>query len=319
MIPRALSINALLAALAGCVDYSFGDEDPEVEPDVYATEAFSQAASPKVDVLWIVDNTGSMAEEQAALAEGFGAFIEALDAHALAYQVGVITTDMTADAGLLQGNPWIITPELDDPESAFAAAVDVGTESVGDEAGLAALVAALSEPLRSGDNRGFRRPDAVLHAIAVSDADDASAGWLDDPVAEAEALLAAEAQASGLPAFLSAVVCDDPGGCACEGGGAGVPGLTWIEVAEATGGVVSGICEGDLLPVVAALGELSVTLGDTFYLSATPHGDPQVWVDGERAEGGWAVLDDPPRLVFAAPPPAGALVEIRYQLPPAGG
>ena len=307
----------LLLVLAGCgIDFGIDDPDDEVVAPVRVTETFEQRPDPKVDVLWVVDNTASMAEEQAALADSFDRFAEAADDAGLAYQFGVVTTDMSgADAGVLQGNPWIITPALDDPGAAFADAVSVGTDGISAEAGLAAMLEALSPALLDGANRGFRRDDAALHVVVVSDDDDDSADLLDDPVGDALALLQAEA-AGGHPAFLSALVCTTTAGCSCDGAG-GIYGGDYIEVADATGGVVSEVCSGELGSIAATLGEMSITYLDTFELQAAPEtGDVLVWVDAERVDEGehWELLADPPAIWFYEPPAAGAVIEVSYAL-----
>jgi hypothetical protein len=53
-----------------------------------------------VDILFVIDNTGSMGEEQARLATSVGAFIDVLENPEVAvnYRIGVTTTD--------NGNPW---------------------------------------------------------------------------------------------------------------------------------------------------------------------------------------------------------------------
>lgn len=48
-----------------------------------------------VDILFVIDNSGSMAEEQARLARNFPAFITALDTMQADYRIGVTTTDVT--------------------------------------------------------------------------------------------------------------------------------------------------------------------------------------------------------------------------------
>ena len=66
-----------------------------------------------VDLLFVVDDTASMAQEQAALAADFESLANQLDAAQVAWQVGAVTTSMDgADAGLLQGSPWILTPDI---------------------------------------------------------------------------------------------------------------------------------------------------------------------------------------------------------------
>lgn len=63
------------------------------------------AATNEVDILIVVDNSSSMGEEQALLAEGVGNLVDVLDTLAVDYRVGVTTTD--------NGNPWCTgtTPE----------------------------------------------------------------------------------------------------------------------------------------------------------------------------------------------------------------
>jgi hypothetical protein len=61
-----------------------------------------------VDILFVLDNSGSMGEEQAKLAANFGAFIETLEKEGVEanYRIGITTTD--------NGNPWCgaaTTPE----------------------------------------------------------------------------------------------------------------------------------------------------------------------------------------------------------------
>jgi hypothetical protein len=63
-----------------------------------------------VDILFVIDNSGSMGEEQAILAANIGSFINVLEADDVEanYRIGITTTDM--------GNPWCppgsTTPEM---------------------------------------------------------------------------------------------------------------------------------------------------------------------------------------------------------------
>jgi len=312
----ALPIIGLgLLAQTGCVENSFFDEDRQVQDTLPIEETFQQAPLPAVDVLWIVDDTGSMAEEQAALADGFSRFVNRLDAQELAYQIGVVTPGSVSDGGaVLRGDPWIITPSVSDPDGAFADAVDVGLDG-SSQAGLGALVAALSEPLITQENRGFRRSAAALFAVIVSDADDDSVDDLgDDPVDEALAFLASEEQRTGRPARLSAIVGDEPTGCSGDGGTA-LPGTAYAETALASGGDVLSICSADLEALLGSLGKLAISWPDSFPLQAEPLTDTtQVSVDGKRINAGWALVLDPPAIVFDEAPAAGAWIVVTYAL-----
>ncbi len=88
----------LVAPLLGsCTEYSYTSET--------AVDVFQQNRRNVVDVLMVVDNSGSMIEEQAKLASNFQAFIQVFSDIDVDWQIGVITTDMTTetDQGRLHG------------------------------------------------------------------------------------------------------------------------------------------------------------------------------------------------------------------------
>lgn len=51
--------------------------------------------TPKLDILWMIDNSGSMCQEQKALRENFGVFIENLAKNDLDFHIGITTTHYT--------------------------------------------------------------------------------------------------------------------------------------------------------------------------------------------------------------------------------
>lgn len=299
-----------LLLLAGCIDYFVDGRNTEVD-SVTVTEQFSQAPLPMVDVLFVMDGTGSMAAEQARLGGAIPDFVDALDAVGVRYQIGVTSMDL-ADGGALLGMPWILTPADADIASQLAANLAVGTDALPPSAGLDAAALALADA--DGVNVGFRRPDAALQLIFVSDADDASGAVLGaDPVAGLVAVLAAEAARTGHAARASAVVGDVPSGCFGSGGTA-LPGTRYAAVADATGGLVSSICADDYAAVVAGMADAAVEWQSRFPLQAAPvDGTVSVTVDGARVDG-WSVDAADPALVFDTPPPPDSWIEVRYSL-----
>ncbi|MEL6180847.1 MAG: hypothetical protein AAFS10_17945, partial [Myxococcota bacterium] len=69
-------------------------------PSTVSPETPQQPGTPdnvstnKVDILWVVDNSGSMCEEQASIREEANRFVQELADAGLDFQVAVITTDM---------------------------------------------------------------------------------------------------------------------------------------------------------------------------------------------------------------------------------
>ncbi len=78
----------LLALSAGCSDYSYSQKTTK--------DVFQQRRRNTVDVLMVVDNSCSMAEEQDSLAANFASFISAFDGADVDWQMGVVTTDMAS-------------------------------------------------------------------------------------------------------------------------------------------------------------------------------------------------------------------------------
>lgn len=312
--PRPSGFAAVALLLSSCGEWNLFRRSEEAVDPVVVEESFAQAPLPAVDVLWVIDNSCSMAEEQTALATAFDSFIQALVDYDLAWQAGVIASDTSdVQAGVLRGNPWIVHPDLSDPTSAFGEAADVGTSPTVIEAGLDAAWLALNPPLSDSENIGFRRQDAALHVVIVSDGEDQSGAILgQDPVGAFAQYLADEAERTGRSAVLSAIIGLPPDGCDTA-----IPSERYAEVANLTGGVTGSICDADLGPVIAAIGEAGVDWPSSFALQASPAtGSEAVWIDDERQpDTSYTLQAEPPALVFAAPPPPGSTIRIRYELP----
>ncbi|MBK7857587.1 MAG: choice-of-anchor D domain-containing protein [Archangiaceae bacterium] len=145
------------------------------------TDVFSQDPRPKADILWVIDSSCSMRDEQLYLSQNFAATITYANSAVpggIDYQMGVIDSDPnTATGGHLRGdplNPKVLRFNTPNVEPLFRAKVQVGTAGSGNEHFADVAVRALTAPLVNTDNAGFLRPDAVLAVIAVTDAGDQS-------------------------------------------------------------------------------------------------------------------------------------------------
>lgn len=161
----------------------------------------------KVDLLFVIDNSGSMADEQTNLVQSFPGFIDSITsqlAGADSYHVGVVTTDVytydltclpQASGNLVQrtGGPnsssgqcgpyeagGAYMTELDDLPTAFSCAAAVGVGGDGNERPMDAMLTALSDQQRQPGacNEGFLRDDALLVVVVITDEED------DDETAE---------------------------------------------------------------------------------------------------------------------------------------
>lgn len=81
------------------------------------------------DILWLVDTSGTMSEEQAALTASAPAFLDALLEADLDFHLGVVSLDLHDEdsAGVLLGTPAYLTRETPELEALFLARAIPGT------------------------------------------------------------------------------------------------------------------------------------------------------------------------------------------------
>jgi hypothetical protein len=174
---------------------NFGSNSPELRSTI------GRAACQKMDIVFVIDDSSSMQEEQANLIANFPKFISEIDAFeadgaALDYHVAVTTTsrDLKIDPspgdqgwdqhginGLFlhdptcnMSRPWISRGEASASES-FQCIANVGIFGAGIEMPLDSMRAALSDRMADGLNKGFLRDDALLAIVILTDEDDGSA------------------------------------------------------------------------------------------------------------------------------------------------
>lgn len=277
-------------------------------------DTFTQAAS-DIDVLWVIDNSSSMGEEQARVQAAINGYFSYFQTLNLDYHMGVVTSDIVTAtmAGRLQGEPKFIDTTTVSPEVELAEAINVGTEDQGDESGLAAAELALSEPLLSTDNAGFLREDARLSIIWLSDEPEQSA---EDAAHYIEFIDTLKSDPDYF--ILAAIVGDPTTGCTtkCEGvASSATDGSKYADVVAAFGGVFESICTCDLGPALMALGAFSTEWLIRFPLSSVPI-DPTeivVTVDGAITFD-WVYEADTNSVVFNVPPPEGSAISVQYDL-----
>ena len=139
--------------------------------EYWVIDNFTQDGEAIVDILFVVDNSGSMSSNQTNLKNNFGDFMSVFVGAGVDYQVALITTD---DASFV-GN--IITPATPDPVAEFSNQVDaIGYHGAPIEKGLwySYESTATGGDAAPGSATGFFRASARLVVVYVSDEPDAS-------------------------------------------------------------------------------------------------------------------------------------------------
>ena len=285
-----------LALLLACSEY---DVENFSVHDAFQSPVEVQRA----DILFVVDDSASMSEEQGRLADNFEAFVTVLGDSRADWQLAVTTTS-SVGTGVLQGE--ILLPERRDLESAFQAQVQVGTNGSREEQGLASALAVIQT------HPELLREEADLHVVFVSDEDDHSP-------APVKTYLESYQSAAGTGSVaLHALVGDLPEGCA-SGLLAADAGKRYLNAAELSEGLTESICAEDYSAVLERVGLEVAGWQSVFALStlAAP-GTLTVHVDGveipEREVDGWiySVGDNAVKFSGRAVPRPGMWVEVDY-------
>jgi hypothetical protein len=277
-----------------------------------STESFVVPQPNAADVLVVVDNSGSMGEEQAQLVASFPVLLDALIANGVDFHVGVISTDTDepTESGRLQEGAGYryVQPSTPNPSAVFTDMATLGTNGSSDERGRRAVDLALSPPLVTGYNAGFYRPDARLDIIILSDEDDYSGN---QPTRAA--FIQSLDQLKPDPTNVSFhTLVGPPGGCATA-----ESGTQYAAVRQAVGGEDMNICAANWRSFFSNIAALSGSAPTTYTLTSTPVGPVTVTL---TPVGGVAqtllpitdfyVVGD--ELVLNDVPPVGATLDVTY-------
>ncbi len=180
LILRSSLLITLGLAVGSCqkADPSFNLASSE---ELFTVSPLLIEAPQKIDVLWVVDNSGSMETSQTNLANNFSSFITNFTQKKYDYRIAVTTTDAyrerfnqsLAYKSLLiktPDNESFFTPQTQNIEEQFIETIQVGINGSGDERAFQSIESVLN----NAENQIFRRPDAYLAIIIVSDEDDFS-------------------------------------------------------------------------------------------------------------------------------------------------
>jgi hypothetical protein len=273
------------------------------------SQQFRQVSNPKGDILFVLDTSCSMADEQARLQNAAAGVIQNLDARGIDYQVGVTTMVVNASgsAGQLLGNPLVINPRTSQGAQALAHNFQVGTPNHGSERGFDAAIAALA-----GINPGFHRDDAWLTLIMISDEAEQSMINSADFVRHIEGIKgplgAARIQVNAIAEWPQQ----------CYGSNQTGHGSAYADAAQLSGGLIDSICSNSWNAALTTIGGPGYGLQTSFSLStAAQEISIEVLVNGvviPSSNNTWRYDRSSQSIVFSGRsiPSAGATVTVNY-------
>ncbi len=286
-LERSMRLSALLVGLLllqACVrEKLVATLPPDVRVDTY-----SQQSASKIDVLWVVDNSGSRAARQENLAKNFQAFIEVFTKGSVDYRLAVTTTDIFKERGRFVGTPKIISPQTPNAIASFGNNVKVGISGSPYEAGLeagrlaidtqratnAAALDACKRACPSNQNTcvgdcdiktkyEFLRDDAYLYVIFVTDEEDESS----EDVRFYYRYFETAKGIGNDGTVTTAAIMGDVGGNSC----AATPGVRYKGLSDLTGGEVGSICDTNFATTLRKLAANAVGLKRKFALQVAPN------------------------------------------------
>ncbi len=300
---------------------------------------------PKADFLFVVDNSGSMSEEQTAVANNSLAFFDRLNNLGVDFKIGTITTDNSS----LRGTGFTST------RSEFQSNVQVGTNGSGIESCTYYAEKALSSTspnnmgailingkgvLNTIANAGYPRSGSTLTVICITDESDAYTKW-DGSGSNTDAprfnLTNNIFIQNNIP-FYGVIPLDDSGqhgSCTGVNGNADIylnfsssvfptAALNLKTLAENTGGSVSSICGENYGAFLQQLADQVAAKATSYLLTRTPISSTiKVYVNDVEiprtttppaGTTGYKYISTENKIVFTGKlPEVGAQIKIAYQ------
>lgn len=336
------AISLTLLCLAGFSLVACGARVPYFEI-MSKNQAYvmSGVVNKKVDILWVIDNSGSMGPKQTNLANSIASFMSQFVSKDMDYHIGVITTDIRAvdsahptdpnysgqDACLI-GSPKIITSSTAGATAKLGANAEVGYYGTSYAKGIDAVKLALSAPRVTGCNAGFIRNDAFLAVVFFSDDDDNDSATtslqLLDFLDSLRPPFVTSTNAKVRSYFLSAMVVrpGEVGSASCNAWSPPVNGVgtKFLSLAGQTSGSTASICDADFSPALLDVSTHILEAATAVQLARIPDESTiSVTIDGNAiakdAVNGWTYDSATNRIFFhgaSIPVGGGVIVNVDY-------
>ncbi|MBO9666154.1 MAG: hypothetical protein J7501_05020 [Bdellovibrio sp.] len=233
-------------------------------------------AANKVDILIVIDNSGSMEYEQKNMASRVKNLLSVIKG--LDWQIAVTTTDprdiTLGDGRLVQlsgkKGQYILTSAMTDADAqaTLGATLQRSETGSGSEQGIYVTYRAIERSLAaSGGNVNFIRPDAQLAALVISDEDESANATKNDPQSLLNFI---SSTYKGQKAFSFHSIITRPGDTACKATNGYAYGYRYEQISKLTGGVIGDVCAADYAAQVQGIAEGVRKTLKTITLSCTP-------------------------------------------------
>lgn len=239
-----------------------------------------------VDILFVIDTSGSMDAERKNLAQKFNGFLNIIKD--LDYQIAVTTTDVVGtqdyeDGRLTSFNgtkgPFILDPSynLAQAQQLFGNRVQNLPKGDSNEQGIFATVRVIQRALdgKNPVNRAFIRNAADLAVVVLSDEDENSTG-ASVRYKPADFLKFIDTNLGSKKNFTFHSIITRPGDTVCKSNGGAYYGVNYAEVSRLTGhgqpggAVIGNVCAADYTSQLTDIGQSVKDMKKAISLECTP-------------------------------------------------
>lgn len=265
------------------------------------TENLLQADQGILDLMIVIDDSGSMKEEQTNLSGKLAPLLEYVKDSD--WRIGVVTTSVSrgcSRAVIKKGDSGI--------DALFTTAISAGITGNSSEQGIRQAVEGLSCPTAA-----FVRPNSTIAVLIVSDEDNCSDGTgcsapYNSPAYLTDYLANTLLRKLGTDARVYGLYWDPTKSCV----GAAKKANQYAKAVADTFGTSGSICDADYTATLQKISrDVAAILKTEFTLKGTPDlGSVRVKINSVEATTGFTVMGDVLR--FTTIPPQGAAIEVKY-------
>ena len=344
---KAALVSGMLGlALTGC---GKSGSSFSILPESQGFQQATAKVNNKIDILWVIDNSGSMDPLQQNLLANYSAFMNNFQTKGFDFQMAVTTSDAYLASAAYNNNPtlakfrdgvgthhsgvYVVTQNDANALADFTTNANQGSAGSGDERVFQSLQETINSPL----NAGFHRPGAFLAVIILSDEDDFSnptraEGVGTDHDYTQAGLVQIDSLISQLDTYagstatqrnfnVSAITVKDT---TCQkshaaGSPSTIVGARYIEIANKTNGILGSVCDASFATSLDFIQQRIVELTTEFQLAREPNPSTIViTINGvalaQDPVNGWTY--DPASLSIrfhgTGVPPAGASIGVAF-------
>ncbi|MCB9092127.1 MAG: hypothetical protein H6620_06160 [Halobacteriovoraceae bacterium] len=286
-------------------DVDFGDPTRDTVVDEFIADEESQRP---LDILWVIDNSGSMENEQQALANNFSSFISQFVLKEIDFNMAIITTDASVgiDGEPVSGSMAALTynqylANSNQFFADFSNMIKVGSTGSGYEKGLQS-----SKSFFDKYSASFVRDDSNLVVVYVSDEEDQSSQSVESYTSSIIGLKPANSMVQ-IHAVVRTEILE-------SGNGVTSGGWRYVEATKRAKGSYEQITN-DFGQTLSKIGTDIINKIENFVLSKVPDlKNIKVYVNGDVQYDGWSYNSQKNSIEFDAghEPVVGSEIVVAY-------